>query len=118
MNQLKGRFAAQQILGGRAYQQDDYGLIERGDPDASLEEIATALIHAVEEARHPCQDNTTVLLYKPEADFGEGMLPENQSQKQAYRDSGLGLRKYSQKLLIRLDLLRVEIILYKKRLLA
>ena len=30
MNRLKGRFAAQQILGGRAYQQDDYGLIERG----------------------------------------------------------------------------------------
>ena len=76
MNQLKGRFAARQILGGRAYQQDDYGLIERGDPDASLEEIATALIHAVEKTRHPCQDNTTVLLYKPEADFGEEMLPE------------------------------------------
>ena len=30
MNRLKRRFAAQQILGGRAYQQDDYGLIERG----------------------------------------------------------------------------------------
>ena len=30
MNRLKGRFAAQQILGGRAYQQDDYSLIERG----------------------------------------------------------------------------------------
>ncbi len=31
MNRLKGRFAAQQILGGRAYQQDNYGLIERGN---------------------------------------------------------------------------------------
>ena len=33
MNQLEGRFAAQQIPGGREYQEDDYGLIERGDPD-------------------------------------------------------------------------------------
>ena len=31
MNQLEGRFAARQIPGGREYQEDDYGLIERGD---------------------------------------------------------------------------------------
>ena len=31
MNRLEGRFAARQIPGGREYQEDDYGLIERGD---------------------------------------------------------------------------------------
>ena len=39
MNRLKGRFAAQQILGGREYQQDNYGLIERGDPDMDDSEV-------------------------------------------------------------------------------
>ena len=33
MNQLGGRFAAQQIPGSREYQEDDYGLIGHGDPD-------------------------------------------------------------------------------------
>ena len=33
MDLLDGRFAAQQIPGGREYQEDDYGLVERGDPD-------------------------------------------------------------------------------------
>ena len=33
MDLLDGRFAAQQIPGGREYQEDDYGLIERSDPD-------------------------------------------------------------------------------------
>ena len=33
MNRLDGRFAAQQIPGDREYQEDDYGLIEREDPD-------------------------------------------------------------------------------------
>ena len=31
MNRLKGRFAARQILGGRECQEDDYGVIERGE---------------------------------------------------------------------------------------
>lgn len=87
MNRLKGRFAAQQILGGRTYQQDDYGLIERGDPDMDGSEVLVLadgmggyfggdIASKTEEARHPYQDNTTVLLYRPEADCGEGMLPE------------------------------------------
>ena len=33
MNRLEGRFAAQQIPGGREYEEDDYGLIQRGDAD-------------------------------------------------------------------------------------
>ena len=33
MNRLEGRFAAGQIPGGREYQEDDFGLIERGDAD-------------------------------------------------------------------------------------
>lgn len=38
--------------------------------DAPLSEIAEALIQAVEDAAHPHQDNTTVLLYTPDADKG------------------------------------------------
>ncbi|MDE2999386.1 MAG: protein phosphatase 2C domain-containing protein [Gemmatimonadota bacterium] len=34
MNRLEGRFAAEQITGDRKYQEDDYGLIEGGGPDA------------------------------------------------------------------------------------
>lgn len=37
---------------------------------APLSEISDALIHAVEDAAHPHQDNTTVLLYTPDADKG------------------------------------------------
>ena len=40
-----------------------------------LKKLPRLPIQAVEEARHPYQDNTTVLLYRPEADFGEEMLP-------------------------------------------
>ena len=47
--------------------------------DAPLEEVAEALIQAVEEVGRPNQDNTTVLLYRPEADCGEGMLPDEES---------------------------------------
>ena len=39
MDLLDGRFAAQQILGGREYQEDDYGLIEPGYPDADGSEV-------------------------------------------------------------------------------
>ena len=39
MDLLDGRFAAQQIPGGREYQEDDYGLIEPGDPDADRSEV-------------------------------------------------------------------------------
>ena len=51
---------------------EEIARILKNNPDAPLEEVAAALIQAVEEARHPCQDNTRVLLYRPEADFGEG----------------------------------------------
>ena len=37
---------------------------------APLSEVAEALIRAVEDAAHPHQDNTTVLLYTPDADKG------------------------------------------------
>ena len=39
MNRLEGRFAAGQIPGGREYQEDDYGLIERGDADEDGGEV-------------------------------------------------------------------------------
>lgn len=39
MDLLDGRFAAQQIPGGREYQEDDYGLIEPSDPDADGSEV-------------------------------------------------------------------------------
>ena len=39
MDLLDGRFAAQQVPGGREYQEDDYGLIEPGDPDADGSEV-------------------------------------------------------------------------------
>ena len=38
--------------------------------DATLSEVVEALIHAMEEVGNPNQDNTTVLLYAPEADCG------------------------------------------------
>ncbi len=47
--------------------------------DVPLEEVAGALIQAVEEVGLPNQDNTTVLLYRPEADCGGGMLPDEES---------------------------------------
>ena len=37
--------------------------------NAPLEDSAAALIQAVEEAEHPYQDNVTVLLYAPQADW-------------------------------------------------
>ena len=37
--------------------------------DAPLKDSAAALIEAVEKARHPHQDNVTVLLYAPQADW-------------------------------------------------
>ena len=37
--------------------------------DSPLEDSAAALIQAVEEAGHPYQDNVTVLLYAPQADW-------------------------------------------------
>ena len=55
--------------------------ILKNNPDAPLEEVAAALIQAVEEARHPCQDNTTVLLYRPEADFGVRTAPSKSRKK-------------------------------------
>ena len=55
---------------------EEIARILKNNPDIPIEKVAATLIQAVEESRHPYQDNTTVLLYRPEAGFGEGMLPE------------------------------------------
>ena len=47
--------------------------------DAPLKEVADTLIQAVEEVGCLNQNNTTVLLYHPETDYGEGMLPDVES---------------------------------------
>ncbi len=49
---------------------DEIARILQTMQDAPLSEIAEALIQAVEDAAHPHQDNTTVLLYTPDADKG------------------------------------------------
>ncbi|MCY3868201.1 MAG: hypothetical protein OXG87_01515 [Gemmatimonadetes bacterium] len=51
--------------------------ILKNNPNALLEKVAAALIQAVEEARHPHQDNTTVLLYRPKADCGRACFPRS-----------------------------------------
>ena len=61
--------------------------------DAPLSEVADALMHAVEEVRHPNQDNTTVLLYTPETDCGVAVLPidavqEKSKQREETQRSG------------------------------
>ncbi len=38
---------------------EEIARILKNNPDAPLEEVAATLIQAVEEARHPCQDNTS-----------------------------------------------------------
>ncbi|MDE2888500.1 MAG: protein phosphatase 2C domain-containing protein [Gemmatimonadota bacterium] len=45
--------------------------------DAPLDDAVSSLMEAVEAAGDPYQDNTTVLLYAPEADSGEDMTPED-----------------------------------------
>ena len=57
---------------------EDIARILKDKQDAPLNKVARALIRAVEEIGLPNQDNTTVLLYRPEADFGEGMLPDEE----------------------------------------
>ena len=52
-------------------------------PDATLSEVAEALIQAVEEVGHPNQDNTTVLLYTPETDCGMETLPVDADQEES-----------------------------------
>ncbi len=54
--------------------------------DASLDDDAGALIHAVEAAERPYQDNTTVLLYSPEADCGEETISEDSAAQNADQD--------------------------------
>ena len=51
--------------------------------DATLSEVVEALIHAVEKVGHPNQDNTTVLLYAPEADYGVEELPVDAAQEES-----------------------------------
>ena len=75
---------------------EDIERILKNRQDAPLEEVAEALIHAVEEVGRPNQDNTTVLLYRPEVDCGEplpcaeiGPREETQESKQETGLSGL-----------------------------
>ena len=53
---------------------------------ASLDDVASALIDAVEAAERPYQDNTTVLLFAPEADCGEETIPEDTNVEEAVQD--------------------------------
>ena len=62
---------------------EEIARIIENNHDAPLEEVAEALIHAVEEVGRPNQDNTTVLLYRPEADCGEGMLPDDTAHEES-----------------------------------
>ena len=73
---------------------EDIARILKDKPDAPLEEVTEALIQAVEKVGRPNQDNTTVLLYTPEADFGEGMLPDEEpgpreETQKSKRETGL-----------------------------
>ncbi len=60
--------------------------------DAPLSEIAEALIQAVEDATHPHQDNTTVLLYTPNADKGvDAVIADPREGKSRGRQLKIGL---------------------------
>lgn len=61
--------------------------------DASLSEVAEALILAVEEVGYPNQDNTTVLLYTPEADCGMETVLDETTQKQFDQSERPGRKK-------------------------
>ena len=61
--------------------------------DATLSEAADALIQAVEEAGHPNQDNTTVLLYTPEADCGVETISDETTQQQSEKSERPGRKK-------------------------
>ncbi len=50
--------------------------------DAPLSEVTEALIKAVEDVGRPNQDNTTVLLYTPEADRGVASVAADPPQRQ------------------------------------
>ena len=60
--------------------------------DAPLSEIAEVLIQAVEDAAHPHQDNTTVLLYTPDADKGvDAVIADPREGKSRGRQLKIGL---------------------------
>lgn len=65
---------------------DDVARILKDRQDATLDDAAGALIHAVEEAGHLYQDNTTVLLYAPEADRGNETIPQDKGEEEANAD--------------------------------
>ncbi len=56
---------------------EEIARILRGMSDRPLNDAAGSLMDAVEAADEPYQDNTTVLLYAPAPDSGEGMAPED-----------------------------------------
>ncbi len=57
--------------------------------DASLEENIVALLKAVEDVALPNQDNATVLLYTPEADYGMEPVVADEHKLQSIRDGNL-----------------------------
>ena len=76
LNRLKGRFAAQQIPGGREYQEDDYGLIERGDPHTDGGEV---LLLADGMGGHVSGDTASRMVVKTFAETyhdTEGPIPD------------------------------------------
>ena len=72
---------------------EDIAGILQNMQDATLSEVVEALIHAVEEVGHPNQDNTTVLLYTPEANCGVETIPDETTQQQAEQLQRPGRKK-------------------------
>ena len=71
---------------------DEIARILQTMQDAPLSEIAEALIQAVEDAAHPHQDNTTVLLYTPDADKGvDAVIADPREGKSRGRRLKIGL---------------------------
>ena len=65
--------------------------------DAPLEDSVAALIQAVEEAEHPQQDNTTVLLYAPAE--GTELAAANVGEREPIQDRPRLKRKHWSRLL-------------------
>ena len=71
---------------------DEIARILQTMQDAPLSEIAEALIQAVEDAAHPHQDNTTVLLYTPDADKGvDAVIADSREGKSRGHQLKIGL---------------------------
>lgn len=67
--------------------------ILRETHDAPLDDTVGSLIEAVEAAGVPYQDNTTVLLYAPEADRGEDTTPHDAAVEEDDRDEAIRMSR-------------------------